>query len=104
MASVHMAATVKDMLAMENHAVDIPWWNDLVTGPAKPIVNRGFITVPDTPGLGVELNEAVVKEHIRKGGYFAPTPQYDDYILDHFRQGGPYPHVDEHGKPVTSRE
>lgn len=103
MASVHMAATIKDMLAMENHAVDIPWWGDLVRGPEKPIVNRGFITVPDTPGLGVELNEAVVKEHIRKGGYFEPTPQYDDYIIDHFRIGGPYPHLDENGKPVVSR-
>jgi len=61
MASVHMAATLKDMLAMENHAVDIPWWGDLVTGPGKPIVDRGFINVPETPGLGVELNEAVVK-------------------------------------------
>jgi L-alanine-DL-glutamate epimerase-like enolase superfamily enzyme len=103
LASVHMAATLKDMLAMENHAVDIPWWGDLATGPSKPIVDRGFITVPDTPGLGVELNEQVVKEHIRKGGYFAPAPQYDDYILDHFRTGGPYPHVDEYGKPVVSR-
>jgi L-alanine-DL-glutamate epimerase-like enolase superfamily enzyme len=103
MASVHMAATLKDMLAMENHAVDIPWWGDLVTGPGKPIVNKGYITVPDTPGLGVELNEAVIKEHIRKGGYFEPTPQYDDYILDRFRIGGPYPHLDEHGKPVVSK-
>ena len=103
MASVHMAATLKDMLAMENHAVDIPWWGDLVTGPSKPMVDRGYITVPDTPGLGVELNEPVVKEHIRKGGYFEPTPQYDDYILDHFRIGGPYPHVDELGRPVVSR-
>jgi L-alanine-DL-glutamate epimerase-like enolase superfamily enzyme len=103
LASVHAAATLKDMLAMENHAVDIPWWGDLVTGPSKPIVDRGFITVPDAPGLGVELNEAVVKEHIRKGGYFLPTPQYDDYILDKFRQGGPYPHLDENGKPVVSR-
>jgi L-alanine-DL-glutamate epimerase-like enolase superfamily enzyme len=103
MASVHMAATLKDMLAMENHAVDIPWWNDLVSGPAKPIVDRGFITVPDTPGLGVELNEDVIKQHIRKGGYFDPTPQYDDYILDRFRQGGPYPHLDADGKPVVSR-
>lgn len=103
LASVHMAATLKDMLAMENHAVDIPWWGDLVTGPAKPIVNRGFITVPDAPGLGIELNEAVVKEHLRKGSYFAPTPQYDDYILDRFRQGGPYPHLDAEGKPVVSR-
>jgi L-alanine-DL-glutamate epimerase-like enolase superfamily enzyme len=103
MASVHMAATIKTMLAMENHAVDIPWWDDLVTGIDKPVVNRGYITVPDKPGLGVELNEPVVKEHIRKGGYFLPTPQYDDYILDRFRLGGPYPHLDENGKPVVSQ-
>jgi L-alanine-DL-glutamate epimerase-like enolase superfamily enzyme len=103
MASVHMAATLKDMLAMENHAVDIPWWSDLVTGVEKPIINQGYIAVPDTPGLGIELNEAVIKEHIRKGGYFEPTPQYDDYILDRFRIGGPYPHLDENGKPVVSR-
>lgn len=102
LASVHMAATLKDMLAMENHAVDIPWWDDLVTGVSKPIVNRGYITVPDAPGLGLELNEAVIKEHIRKGGYFEPTPQYNDYILDRFRRGGPYPHIDENGKLVTS--
>lgn len=103
MASVHMAATLKDMLAMENHAVDIPWWGDLVTSPPKPIVDRGYIAVPDAPGLGVELNEPVIKEHIRKGGYFAPTPQYDDYILDHFRIGGPYPHLDEHGNLVNTK-
>jgi L-alanine-DL-glutamate epimerase-like enolase superfamily enzyme len=103
MASVHMAATLKDMLAMENHAVDIPWWGDLVTGPSKPIVDWGFITVPDAPGLGVELNEPVLKEHLRKGGYFEPTPQYDDYILDRFRLGGPYPHLDEYGKPVVKQ-
>ncbi|MBI3678804.1 MAG: mandelate racemase/muconate lactonizing enzyme family protein [Acidobacteria bacterium] len=101
MASVHMAATLKDMLAMENHAVDIPWWGDLAAGPSKPIVNSGYISVPDAPGLGVELNEDVVKQHIRKGGYFSPTPQYDDYILDRFRTGGPYPHLDENGKPVV---
>jgi hypothetical protein len=100
---VHMAATLKDFLAMENHAVDIPWWGKLVSGPSKPIVDRGFIPVRDTPGLGVELDEEVVKEHIRKGGYFAPTPQRDDYILDRFRTGGPYPHLDENGKPVVSR-
>jgi L-alanine-DL-glutamate epimerase-like enolase superfamily enzyme len=101
MASVHMAATLKDMLAMENHAVDIPWWDNLVSGTPKKIVERGFIAVPNAPGLGLQLNEAVVKEHIRKGGYFEPTPQYDDYILDRFRLGGPYPHLDENGKPVV---
>jgi L-alanine-DL-glutamate epimerase-like enolase superfamily enzyme len=103
MACVHMIATFKDFIAMENHAVDIPWWQDLVNGPPKPIVNKGFIEVPETPGLGVELNEEVVKEHLRIPGYFEPTPQYDNYILDDYRQGGPYPHLDAEGKPVVDR-
>jgi hypothetical protein len=66
-------------------------------------VNRGFITVPDTPGLGVVLNDDVIKQHIRKGGFFDPTPQFDEPILDHFRQGGPYPHLDENGNLVNRR-
>ena len=37
---------------LENHSVDVPWWSDLVEGVEKPIVNHGFITVPDKPGLG----------------------------------------------------
>jgi hypothetical protein len=36
-----------------------------------------------------ELNEEVVKQHLRVPGYFEPTPQYDKYILDDFRPGGP---------------
>lgn len=104
MACVHMIATLRDFIAMENHAVDIPWWGDLVTGPAKPIIQDGFITVPETPGLGVELNEEVCKEHLRVPGYFEPTPQYDKYIIDDFRIRGPYPHLDDNGKMVNVPE
>ncbi len=100
MASVHMIATIKDFVAMENHAVDIPWWNDLVRGVPNPLIRDGYIQVPDTPGLGVELNEEVCRQHLRVPGYFEPTPQYDKYILDDFRRGGPYPHLDGEGKPV----
>jgi L-alanine-DL-glutamate epimerase-like enolase superfamily enzyme len=100
MASVHMIATVKDFVVMENHAVDIPWWGDLVAGVAKPIIQDGYIAVPNAPGLGVELNEEACKQHLRVPGYFEPTPQYDKYILDDFRRGGPYPHLDGEGKPV----
>jgi L-alanine-DL-glutamate epimerase-like enolase superfamily enzyme len=103
MASVHMIATIKDFVAMENHAVDIPWWGDLVNGVPKPIVNNGYIQVPNTPGLGVELNEEACKQHLRIPGYFEPTPQYDKYIVDEFRTGGPYPHLDAEGKPVNAR-
>jgi L-alanine-DL-glutamate epimerase-like enolase superfamily enzyme len=102
MSSVHLAATLHDFIVMENHAIDMPWWGDLVTGPAKPIVQNGYIPVPDTPGLGVELNEAVIKEHLRYPGYFEPTPMYDDFIVSGFRRVGPWPHFDEDGKWVNA--
>jgi L-alanine-DL-glutamate epimerase-like enolase superfamily enzyme len=62
---------------MENHSVDVPWWDSLVEGVEKPIVNRGFIKVPDKPGIGVTLNDDVVKQHLAVPGYFEPTPQWD---------------------------
>ena len=102
MAAVHIISTIKDFVAMENHAVDIPWWGDLVNGVPKPIIQNGYIAVPNTPGLGVELNEEVCKQHLRIPGYFEPTPMYDKYIVDEFRTGGPYPHLDDEGKPVVS--
>jgi len=77
MANVHCAAATENFLVMENHSVEVPWWGDLVEGVEKPIVNKGFITVPDKPGLGVTLNEAVVKQHLAESGYFEPTPQWD---------------------------
>ena len=98
MAAVHMAATMRNFVVCENHAVDMPWWQDLVTKPSKPIIQDGYVTVPDTPGLGVELNDEVVKEHLRYPGYFEPTPMYDDFIVSGFRRAGPWPHYDENGK------
>ncbi len=95
--TAHVAATLQDFLAMENHAVDMPWWQDLVKGVEKPIVKDGYMTVPDTPGIGVELNEEVVKQHLRYPGYFEPTPQFDSIRLMNYHSGGPWPHYDDDG-------
>ncbi len=97
MATVHMCATFEQFHAMENHAVDMPWWQDLVNGPEKPIVDAGYTKVPDTPGIGLELNEEVCKEHLRYPGYFEPTPEYDKIKLMNFHSGGPWPHFDDDG-------
>jgi L-alanine-DL-glutamate epimerase-like enolase superfamily enzyme len=77
MASVHCAAATENFLVLENHSVDVPWWSDLVEGVEKPVVNRGFVTVPSGPGLGITLNEDAVKRHLLEPGYFAPTPEWD---------------------------
>jgi L-alanine-DL-glutamate epimerase-like enolase superfamily enzyme len=77
MANAHCAAATENFLVLENHSVDVPWWSDLVDGVEKPIVNKGFVTVPDKPGLGITLNEAAVKQHLAEPGYFEPTPQWN---------------------------
>ena len=78
MANVHCAAATENFLALENHSVDVPFWDDLVSGLPKPIVDRGFVAVPDTPGLGVELVDDVVKQHLDEPGYFEPTEDWNE--------------------------
>ncbi|MDE3197608.1 MAG: mandelate racemase/muconate lactonizing enzyme family protein [Acidobacteriota bacterium] len=78
MANVHCAAATENFLVLENHSVDVPWWSDLVEGPEKPIVNKGFIAVPDKPGLGVTLNDEVMKRHLMPNTtYFGPTDEWN---------------------------
>jgi len=79
MANVHCAAATQNFLALENHSLDVPWWSSMVQEYTKtPIVNHGWIEVPDRPGLGVTLNDDVVRQHLAPGtGYFEPTPAWD---------------------------
>jgi L-alanine-DL-glutamate epimerase-like enolase superfamily enzyme len=77
MANIHCAAATENFLVLENHSVDVPWWDNLVEGVAKPIFDRGFIRVPEKPGLGITLNDEVMKQHLLEPGYFAPTPEWD---------------------------
>jgi gluconate/galactonate dehydratase len=68
--SAHYCAAIPNFLALEFHASDVPFWNDLVEGISKPIIQNGFITLPETPGLGVTLNEDVARRYARKGEPF----------------------------------
>ncbi|MDQ3252328.1 MAG: hypothetical protein M3R15_00225 [Acidobacteriota bacterium] len=38
---------------------------------------NGFAVAPDKPGLRIELNPDVIKQHLREPGYFEPTPEWD---------------------------
>ncbi|MBL8220631.1 MAG: mandelate racemase/muconate lactonizing enzyme family protein [Bryobacterales bacterium] len=76
MANVHCAAATENFIALEHHSVDVPWWEDMVHGE-KPLFEKGFANVPSKPGLGVTLNDEVVKQHLAEPGYFEPTPYWD---------------------------
>jgi L-alanine-DL-glutamate epimerase-like enolase superfamily enzyme len=70
LASAHFCAAIPNFLVLEFHASDVPFWDDLVDGVAKPIIQNGFITLPDRPGLGVTLNEEVARKYARRGEPF----------------------------------
>jgi len=75
---VHTAAATENFIALEHHSVDNPWWEELVTGLDKPLVKEGYVEVPEKPGVGLELNEEAVKEHLRRGEeFFAPTDEWN---------------------------
>ncbi len=75
MANVHCAAATENVVALEHHSLDVPWWGDLVT--PSPVIEKGFAIVPDRPGLGVEPVEEVFRKHLAEPGYFEPTPEWD---------------------------
>ena len=73
MANVHCAAATENFIALEHHGIDVPGWEDIVTG-AKPLVKNGFVKVPTAPGLGVNLNEEGARRFLKKENtWFAPT-------------------------------
>ena len=82
MANVHCAAATQNFLALEHHSVDVKYWESLVkTTDGRKLIEKGFANLPLTaPGLGIELNDEVVKQHLHATdkSYFAPTPMWDE--------------------------
>ncbi len=81
LANIHCAAATENFYVLENHSVDLPWWDDLIDGVTKPMINDGYVPVPETPGLGLSgVNEAAFRERMdsaRDGGYFDPSDLWD---------------------------
>lgn len=64
--AVQWAASVRDFLAAETVIGRRNWMDDLIVHDGL-IVQGGHITVPDKPGLGIELNRDVAKANLAKG-------------------------------------
>ena len=78
MANVHCAAAMPSFLALEHHGLDLPFWSSLVTGLPDPLLEEGYATVPDRPGLGVDLNLEAIRENLRPpSGLFEPTEEWN---------------------------
>ena len=77
MANLHCAAAIPSFVALENHALDLPFWKDLVTGLPDPWLEDGYIAVPEEPGLGIDLDYEGIAANLRFPGLFEPTDQWN---------------------------
>jgi galactonate dehydratase len=73
MASAHVCAAVPNFLVCEWHWIQrYELWKDFVK--EGNIIEKGFVTVPDRPGLGVEMNEeAAKKAQVKDTPWFAAS-------------------------------
>ena len=86
MAAAHVAVATENFMALEYHSVDVSWWDGIVTGLPRPLVQDGFITVPDKPGLGIDdVVDEVISQHLQEGvdGIWQSTERWDhEYSWD----------------------
>jgi L-alanine-DL-glutamate epimerase-like enolase superfamily enzyme len=79
MANLHTAAAIPSFVALEHHGLDLPFWKGLVTGLPEPLLEGGYATVPDRPGLGVDLNLEGIRENLRApSGLFDSTEEWNN--------------------------
>ncbi len=80
LAAVHCAAALKDVVAVEFHSADHPEWFKLVKGLPENLIDNGFVTVPDAPGIGIEdIDEETVKKYLHEDypDFFEDTSAWD---------------------------
>jgi galactonate dehydratase len=70
MASCHVCAAIPNFLVLEWHWIQrLPLWRNIVK--EGEIIQKGYVTVPDRPGIGVEMDdEAARKAQLRGTTWF----------------------------------
>ncbi|SFG85041.1 L-alanine-DL-glutamate epimerase [Halopelagius inordinatus] len=71
MACVHLGACVPNFDVLEYHALEVEWWDDLHDRD-RPLIEDGYIEVPEEPGLGIGIDEDVARDHLLDGGTMFP--------------------------------
>lgn len=85
LAAAHTCAALEHFVALEFHSNDVPWWQDMVNyAPGGRIIENGWLTITDAPGLGItSLNDEVLREHLTEeanGEIWKSTEEWDSWI------------------------
>lgn len=87
-ANVHLAASIPNLLMIET--IETPFHDGLIKGAIR--VENGYVIPPETPGLGIEVDEELARAHAFTGTGLHLQMQDDpcDYQNEnHFEGGAP---------------
>jgi L-alanine-DL-glutamate epimerase-like enolase superfamily enzyme len=73
LASAQLCASIPNFLALEWHAASVPFFDELLAG-GGPVIVDGYVTLPDGPGIGAELDLDVARRYARPGEPFFGEP------------------------------
>ena len=59
--SLNLTAAVSNVRIMESDVDSVPWRDDITT--VVPEINDGFMTIPNGPGWGCDLNEDMARKY-----------------------------------------
>lgn len=78
MANVHCGAAIGSLVAVEHHGLDVPFWEELVTGLDVDYLSEGYVKVPDLPGLGLDLDLDAIRANLRDpDSLFMPSEEWN---------------------------
>jgi len=60
-AALHFDIATPNFVIQEEMSGAVPWYHEIVDSPIE--AKDGHWLIPDRPGLGVEINEAVAAKH-----------------------------------------
>lgn len=69
LAGAHLAAAIPNFKSLEFHALDVPFFDELLEG-GEPLIAGGHIVLPEGPGLGRELDLDVARRYAKPGEPF----------------------------------
>jgi len=62
LASAHVCASIPNFLVLEFHWLHRDYWTTIIK-EKEDIIRDGYITLSDRPGIGLDLDEAVARQH-----------------------------------------
>lgn len=79
-ANIQLAACTPNFLICEHFGMKEEW--DIGSGYLKTpfVIENGYITIPTTPGLGIEVDEEVIAERTYPGDWDSPRLYTDDDV------------------------